>query len=136
MGTPDGMDDLVVRVVVVADKGTTDDMDDLVVEDTDTGKVTDEVNSSCPNIAEDDNVFVRECSCCNGDIIAFGIVQHVYMELGIVQDTGEECGIVLGNEKALDAGNDWSSDEACEHRPDESDVVTTEDDCETERLAR
>ena len=51
-----------VLLVVVADKGTTDDMDDLVVKDTDAGKVTDEVDSSCPNIAEDDNVFVRECS--------------------------------------------------------------------------
>ena len=58
------------------------------------------------------------------------------MELGIVQDNGEECRIVLGNKQALDAGNDWSSDEACEHGPDESDVVTTEDNCAMERLAR
>ena len=116
MGTIDGMDGLVIRVVVVADMGTIDGTDDLVVKDTDAGKVTDEVDSSCPNIAEDDNVLVRECSCCNGNIIAFGTAQHNDMEfgtvqgndieLGTVQDNGEESGIVLGNEQALDIGND------------------------------
>ena len=46
------------------------------------------------------------------------IVQDNDIELGTVQDNDEECGIVLGNEQGLGAGNDWSSDEACEHEQD------------------
>ena len=184
-------------VVVVADVGTTDGKDDLV-RDTGADEATDEVDSNCSNIADDDNVFVRECSYCIEDIYIFGTVNdkdvelgtvqdndielgtfddkdvHVELgtvqdnvvelgtvddsdvevdtvqdnnvelgtvkdndvEVGTVQDNDEEIGVVLGNEEALGTGNSWSSDEACEHGQDETDVVAIEDDCKTERLAR
>ena len=48
--------------------GTTDGKDDLVVRDTDADEATDEVDSNCSNIADYDNMFVRECSCCIEDI--------------------------------------------------------------------
>ena len=161
--------------MVMADVGTTDGKDDLV-RDTGADEATDEVDSNCSNIADDDNVFVRECSYCIEDIYIFGTindkdvelgtVQDNVVELGIVddsdvevdtvqdnnvelgtvkdndvevgtvQDNDEEIGVVLGNEEALGTGNSWSSDEACEHGQDETDVVAIEDDCKTERLAR
>lgn len=109
--------------VVVADMGTIDGMDNLVVRYTDAGKATDEVDSSCPNIAEDYNVFVRECNCCNEDINVFGTVQDNDIELGTVQDNDEECGIVLEMKKRLVQ----AMTRVPEHEQDESDVVAIED---------
>ena len=51
---------------------------------------------------------VKECSCCIEGI----------NELGTVQDNNE-----FGIEEALGVDKNWTSDEACEHKEDETDVV-------------
>ena len=162
MGTIDGIDDLVVRDTGAGEAtnevdGSCANIEDVSVRECSCGIEdinvlgTVQDNDVKLGIVQDNGV---ELGTVQDNDVELGTVWDNDVKLGIVQDNGvelgavwdndvelgivqdNEFGVVLSNEESLRAGNDWSSNEACEHGQDETDVTAIEDDCKMERLAR